>query len=184
MTSVTISPSATTLSPGCRATMRPSAGTLPRDGGHPSSISFPPVGGHSTVDEATRSGPHKIGTASRHAAATMASCGGAQQYTAIEVFWPTAEMTAAGPGVRFPSGVLRSALLGIDRHRSGVDEALHNRRGYDLVRDARRGGGWCCSRCKHIDRLSVSIPRQSRGLYLSEPLKAALRGPVTCTQVR
>ena len=30
----------------------------------------------------------------------------------------------------------------------------------------------------------VSIPRQSRGLYLSEPLKAALRGPVTCTQVR
>ena len=30
----------------------------------------------------------------------------------------------------------------------------------------------------------LGIPRQSRGLYLSEPLKAALRGPVTCTQVR
>ena len=31
----------------------------------------------------------KIGTASRHAAATMAYCPGAQQYAAIGVFWPT-----------------------------------------------------------------------------------------------
>src|ERR1700691_4996835 len=50
-TSVTMSPLATIRSPACRATVRPSAGTLAPDGGHPSSISFPPVGWHSTFDE-------------------------------------------------------------------------------------------------------------------------------------
>src|ERR1700732_2043966 len=58
MTSVTMSLSAKILSPAARATMRPSAGTSPPDGGHPSSISSQPAGGHSTFDERPAT-PHK-----------------------------------------------------------------------------------------------------------------------------
>ena len=82
-------------------------------------------------------------------------CGGTAWY-----FWPTAHVKHAQTSeITVHESERRSALLSRLRQE------------YILSHDG-------------ISPALVSIPRQSRGLYLSEPLKAALRGPVTCTQVR